>query len=152
MISIREKVVTTLSDLTEIQLRQVAEYLEFLKFRERQREDAQFDDPELEALYAEFADEDRKLAEVGLAEYAATLESEDKAAIKEVIAKDQSTPEQFALLALAEKLSSVITVEYLEERAKRAKLEKFEQLSVKSSSLACWGVEYFYELSRRYHH
>lgn len=152
MISIREKVVTTLSDLTEIQLRQVAEYLEFLKFRERQREDAQFDDPELEALYAEFADEDRKLAEVGLAEYAATLESEDKAAIKEVIAKDQSTPEQFALLALAEKLSSVITVEYLEERAKRAKLEKFEQLSVKSCSLACWGVEYFYELSRRYHH
>ena len=48
--------------------------------------------------------------------------------LKEVIAKDQSTPEQFALLALAEKLSSVITVEYLEERAKRAKLERFEQL------------------------
>ncbi len=48
--------------------------------------------------------------------------------LKEVTAKDQSTPEQFALLALAEKLSSVITVEYLEERAKRAKIERFEQL------------------------
>ncbi|MBL8203242.1 MAG: toxin-antitoxin system HicB family antitoxin [Blastocatellia bacterium] len=49
----------------------------------------------------------------------------------EVAAKDKSTPEQFALLALAEKLSSVITVEYLEERAKRAKLERFEQLLAK---------------------
>lgn len=48
--------------------------------------------------------------------------------LKEVTAKDKSTPEQFALLALAEKLSSVITVDYLEERAKRAKLERFEQL------------------------
>lgn len=51
--------------------------------------------------------------------------------LKEVTAKDKSTPEQFALLALAEKLSSVITVEYLEERAKRAKLERFEQLLAK---------------------
>ncbi|QQS45456.1 MAG: toxin-antitoxin system HicB family antitoxin [Acidobacteriota bacterium] len=48
--------------------------------------------------------------------------------LKEVAAKDRSTPEHFALLALAEKLSSVITVEYLEERAKRAKIERFEQL------------------------
>ena len=48
--------------------------------------------------------------------------------LKEVTAKDSSTPEHFALLALAEKLSSVITVEYLEERAKRAKIERFEQL------------------------
>jgi hypothetical protein len=39
-----------------------------------------------------------------------------------------STPEQFALLAIAEKLSSVITVEYLESRAK---LERFEQLLAK---------------------
>lgn len=50
------------------------------------------------------------------------------AKLKEVTAKDSSTPELFALLALAEKLSSVITVEYLEERAKRAKIERFEQL------------------------
>ncbi len=51
--------------------------------------------------------------------------------LKEVAAKDKSTPEQFALLALAEKLSSVVTIEYLEERAKRAKLERFEQLLAK---------------------
>jgi hypothetical protein len=51
--------------------------------------------------------------------------------LKEVTAKDQSTPEQFALLALAEKLSSVMTIDYLEERAKRAKLERFDQLLAK---------------------
>ena len=79
MISTREKVVTNLSDLTETQLRQVAEYLEFLKFRARHRANSQLDDIELEALYAEFADEDRELAEVGLAEYAANLEREDAA-------------------------------------------------------------------------
>ncbi len=79
MISTREKVVTNLSDLTETQLRQVAEYLEFLKFRERRKNDSQFDDAKLEALYAEFADEDRELAEVGLAEYATSLEREDAA-------------------------------------------------------------------------
>ncbi len=48
--------------------------------------------------------------------------------LMEVTAKDRSTPEHFALLALAEKLSSVITLEYPEERAKRAKIERFEQL------------------------
>jgi DNA polymerase III sliding clamp (beta) subunit (PCNA family) len=51
--------------------------------------------------------------------------------LMEVTARDHSTPEQFALLALAEKLSSVMTVAYLEERAKRAKLERFEQLLAK---------------------
>jgi uncharacterized protein YueI len=79
MISIREKVVTSLSDLTEAQLRQVAEYLEFLKFRERRKNELLLGDAELEALYAEFADEDRELAESGLTEYAANLEREDVA-------------------------------------------------------------------------
>ena len=51
--------------------------------------------------------------------------------LQEVVEKDKSTLEQFALLALAEKLSSVITVDYLEERAKRATLERFEQLLAK---------------------
>ena len=79
MISTKEKVVTNLADLTETQLRQVAEYLEFLKFRARHRADSQLDDTEIEALYVEFADEDRELAEVGLAEYTANLEREDAA-------------------------------------------------------------------------
>ena len=79
MISTKEKVVTSLAELSDTQLQTVAEFLEFLKFRERRRVEPQFDDASLEALYAEFADEDRELAEVGLAEYAANLEREDAA-------------------------------------------------------------------------
>ncbi len=69
----------SLSDLTEAQLRQVAEYLEFLKFRERRKSEPQIDEAEIEALYAEFADEDRELAESGLTEYAANLSTERSA-------------------------------------------------------------------------
>ncbi len=79
MISTKEQVVTTLAELNDTQLQTVAEFLEFLKFRERCRVEPQFDDAALEALYAEFADEDRELAEVGLTEYAANLEREDAA-------------------------------------------------------------------------
>ncbi len=79
MISTREKVTTHLSALTEAQLREVAEYLEFLKFREHRKTNSSFDDAELEALYAEFADEDRELAETGLADYATSLAREDAA-------------------------------------------------------------------------
>ena len=35
--------------------------------------------------------------------------------------KDDSTPEQLAVLAIAEKLSSLLTVDYLEARAKGGK-------------------------------
>ena len=79
MISTKEKVVTSLADLNDTQLQTVAEFLEFLKFRERRKFETQFDDVELEALYAEFADEDRELAEASLAEYAVNLEREDAA-------------------------------------------------------------------------
>ncbi|MDQ3253264.1 MAG: hypothetical protein M3R15_05050 [Acidobacteriota bacterium] len=69
----------SLAELNDTQLQTVAEFLEFLKFRERRRVEPQFDDAALEALYGEFADEDRELAEIGLAEYAANLEREDAA-------------------------------------------------------------------------
>ncbi len=77
MISTKEKVVTGLAELNDAQLQTVAEFLEFLKFREHRKSETQFDDVELEALYAEFADEDSELAEAGLAEYAANLKRED---------------------------------------------------------------------------
>ena len=51
--------------------------------------------------------------------------------LQEVTTKDEVTLEQFALLAIAEKLSSLITVEYLEERARRAKIERLDQLLAK---------------------
>lgn len=79
MISTKEKVVTSLAELNDTQLQTVAEFLEFLQFRERRKSESKFDDVELAALYAEFADEDRELAEVGLAEYDASLAREDAA-------------------------------------------------------------------------
>ncbi len=79
MISTKEKVVTSLAELNDTQLQTVAEFLEFLKFRERRKSEPQIDEVELEALYTEFADEDRELAEIGLAEYSANLEREDVA-------------------------------------------------------------------------
>ena len=77
MISTKEKVVTSLTELSETQLQTVAEFLEFLKFRERHKSKQSFDETQLAALYGEFADEDRELAEIGLSEYSANLERED---------------------------------------------------------------------------
>ena len=68
--SIKEQVVQELDGLNETELRQVAEYLAFLRFRTRIRPVAKFDENQLAALYAEFADEDRKLAEEGMSDYA----------------------------------------------------------------------------------
>jgi predicted transcriptional regulator len=48
--------------------------------------------------------------------------------LKEAAEKDHSTVELFAVLAIAEKLSSLMTSEYLEERAKRANPERFAEL------------------------
>ena len=72
MISTKEQLSTNLNGLSEIQLRQVGEYLEFLKFREQREID--LDESEIAALYAEFGDEDRELAEVGIADYAANID------------------------------------------------------------------------------
>jgi predicted transcriptional regulator len=48
--------------------------------------------------------------------------------LKEAAAKSKSTPEYFVMLAIAEKLSSFMTVDYLEQRAKRAEIDRFEGL------------------------
>jgi len=48
--------------------------------------------------------------------------------LQEAAAKDKSTAEHLAVVAIAEKLSAFMTVEYLRKRAKRANLERFEEL------------------------
>ena len=53
------------------------------------------------------------------------------AKLEEAAARDKSTLEHFTVLAIAEKLSSFMTVEYLEARAKRAKPERFAALLAK---------------------
>ena len=74
--SIKEQVVEELKTLSEAELKEVAEYLAFLKFRAR-RAAPSLDESQLGALYAEFADEDRNLAEEGVADYAVGLMEED---------------------------------------------------------------------------
>lgn len=74
--SIKEQVVQDIDVLSESDLKQVAEYLAFLKFRARSHTPA-FDETQLAALYAEFGDEDRLLAEEGMADYFEGLGRED---------------------------------------------------------------------------
>ena len=73
---IKEQVVQELDNLSETELRQVAEYLALLRFKARIRPMPEFDEAKLATLYTEFADEDRKLAEEGMSDYAKGLMKE----------------------------------------------------------------------------
>ena len=63
--------------LSEAELQHVAEYVAFLRFRARVAPLSAIDSNQLATLYAEFADEDRALAEEGLEEYRVQLKGED---------------------------------------------------------------------------
>jgi hypothetical protein len=58
-------------------MHEVAEFVAFLKFRARIGATPMLDEAQLASLYAEFADEDRALAEEGMADYAEGLRQED---------------------------------------------------------------------------
>ena len=77
-VSIKEQVALEINALSEDELKQVADYLAFLKFRSRRRNAVETDETQLAALYAEFADEDRSLAEEGMSDFARSLAAEDK--------------------------------------------------------------------------
>jgi hypothetical protein len=74
----KERLVKELDTLGEQQLREVTEYVAFLKFRSRFMPPPSFDEEELTKLYGEFAEEDRQLAEEGIADYTNSLTKEDK--------------------------------------------------------------------------
>ena len=76
--TIREKVTRTISSMPESELRQVAGFLEFLKFRSRIRKSRLADPNRLADLYAEFSAEDSEMAEEGIDDYNKMLNSEDK--------------------------------------------------------------------------
>ncbi len=65
-----------LDQLTAEQLQQVADFIAFLKFRDKRRRII-LDPDQLASLAREFAEEDRSLAEVGMADYALMLARED---------------------------------------------------------------------------
>ncbi len=66
-----------LDGLTHTQLQQVADFVAFLKFRSQRHRRAIPDPTQLAALFAEFAEEDRDLAEAGMGDYAVMLQQED---------------------------------------------------------------------------
>jgi len=74
---IKEQVIRELDDLDEFDIKQVAEYVSFLKFRTRFNLIQIFDEIQLADLYAEFADEDSELAEDGMSDYIVGLQKED---------------------------------------------------------------------------
>jgi hypothetical protein len=75
--SVKEQVTHALATLSEAELEQVAEYVAFLRFRARVVPPPIGDVSHLAALYAEFADEDRALAEEDLEGYRDQLRTED---------------------------------------------------------------------------
>lgn len=75
---VKQQVAQALDTLTEVELQQVAEYVAFLRFRARVAPQLVEDTAQLAALYSEFADEDRALAEEGLEEYRDRLLLEDE--------------------------------------------------------------------------
>jgi hypothetical protein len=64
--------------LTHKQLEQLADFVAFLKFRDSCRVPAILDPTQMTNLFAEFADEDRALANAGMSDYAAMLQQEDR--------------------------------------------------------------------------
>ncbi len=71
---VKEYISQELDNLNDIELRQLAEYVAFLKFRTRNNLlPFQGTDEELQQLYAQAEEEELILAEVGLEEYVAAL-------------------------------------------------------------------------------
>jgi hypothetical protein len=75
--SLKEHVMQGLDTLNEAELGQVAEFVAFLKFRARLQPMPVLDEAQLAILYTACAEEDRMLAEEGLAEYVHRLCQED---------------------------------------------------------------------------
>ena len=74
---VKERVTQALDALSEVELQQVAEYVSFLQFRQLVESPRVADTAQLAALYAEFAEEDRALAEAGMEGYNDRLRAED---------------------------------------------------------------------------
>jgi hypothetical protein len=75
--TIKEQIVHELDRLSEADLAEVARYVSFLRYQARVQAAPAIDEQKVAALYAEFGEEDRNLAEEGLADYARTLDEED---------------------------------------------------------------------------
>ena len=76
MVEIKEYINQELENFNEEQLRQIADFIAFIKFRARSVKWTATEN-QMATLYSEFADEDQRLAEEGVDEYAEILRQED---------------------------------------------------------------------------
>jgi hypothetical protein len=75
---IKDQVIQELDELNKTELEQIVDYIAFIRFRARHKAISTLDEAKLASLYAEFADEDRELAEIGMSDYYEGLKKEDK--------------------------------------------------------------------------
>ena len=75
--TLQQAIVRDLATLNEAELAQVAQYLSFLTFHDRVNRQPSTTPQDWEALYRDAADEDRELAEAGMADYSVGLANED---------------------------------------------------------------------------
>jgi hypothetical protein len=75
--SIKEQIVQELNSLSQAELEEIAQYLGFIKYQSKVKPIPAIDEAQMAALYAEFAEEDRELAEEGISDYASALMKED---------------------------------------------------------------------------
>jgi hypothetical protein len=75
----KESLVHAIEDLTAEESEEVARYVAFVKFRSRLVPAPAMDEERMAALYAEVAEEDRRMAEEGMSGYADQLRKEDAA-------------------------------------------------------------------------
>lgn len=76
MVKLKDLLRQEIENLNEEQLKQVSDFIAFLKFR-NQTVHWQIDKNQIASLYREFSEEDCELAEEGLDEYAELLNQED---------------------------------------------------------------------------
>lgn len=76
MLPLKELLRQEIENLNEEQLKQLSDFIAFLKFRNRNAS-WQIDKNQIAAIYSEFAEEDSQLAEEGLDEYTELLRQED---------------------------------------------------------------------------
>ncbi len=77
MAIIKEQIIQDINNLSDIELKQVAKYVAFLRFQSRVNSMPALDEVKMASLYAGFADEDSELAEEGMLDYITGLKKED---------------------------------------------------------------------------
>jgi hypothetical protein len=76
-VTIKERLIHELDELKETDLEKVVEYIKFLKVKHIFMPLRNIEEKDYASLYTEFEEEDKMLAEEGMAEYSNQLEKED---------------------------------------------------------------------------